>query len=110
MNNTQSLGLVGAAQSLGLAGASSEQKIREAAKGFEAVLVRQMLRELRQTSWSKSQSDINSGYLQIGDEHLANHIVHSGGLGFAKAMASQMLQQIQKARLIEGAETAVKAK
>lgn len=106
--SAQNLGLVGAAQTLGLGTANPEQKIREAAKGFEAVLVRQMLRELRQSSWSKSQSDINAGYLQLGDEHLANHIVQSGGLGFAKAMATQMLQQIETARLIEGAKTAVK--
>ena len=109
MSTSQSLGGVGAAASLGLGAASSEQKIREAAKGFEAVLMRQMLRELRQSSWNKSQSDINAAYLQIGDEHLANHIVQSGGLGFAKAMATQMLQQIETARLIEGAKTAVKA-
>ena len=81
----------------------AEQNIRQAAQGFETILVRQMLRELRQSSWSTAKSDVNSGYLELGDEQMANHIVQSGGLGFAKAMANQMLQQIEAAKLIAGA-------
>jgi flagellar protein FlgJ len=83
-------------------------KIQQAAEGFEAVLVRQMLRELRQSSWSSSNSDVNAGYLQIADEQLAQHIVQSGGLGFAKSMADQMLRQIEAAQLIGAAQIAVK--
>lgn len=109
MNTIQGLGLVGDAQAVGWGGASPDHKIREAAQGFEAVLVRQMLRELRQSSWSNNKSEINSGYLQMGDEHLANHIVKSGGLGFAKAMAGQMLQQIEASKLIETSQKAVKS-
>lgn len=82
-------------------------KIEQAAQGFEAVLVRQMLRELRQSSLNTSKSDVHAAYLQIGDEHLANHLVQSGGLGFAKAMASQMLEQIRLAQLIASPEMAV---
>lgn len=107
MNTIQNLGLVGDAQAMVFGGVGADHKVREALQGFEAVLVRQMLRELRQSSWSSSKSDINSGYLQIGDEQLANHIVKSGGLGFAKAMASQMLQQIEVSKLIEMTPKAV---
>ena len=87
---------------------ASAAKIQQAAEGFEAVLVRQMLRELRQSSWSSSNSDVNAGYLQIADEQLAQHIVQSGGLGFAKSMADQMLKQIEAAQLIGAAQIAVK--
>ena len=88
--------------------AANAAKIREAAEGFEAVLVRQMLRELRQSSWSSSNSDVSSGYLQIADEQLAQHIVQSGGLGFGKSMADQMLKQIEAAQLIGADQIAVK--
>jgi Rod binding domain-containing protein len=51
---------------------------------------------------------VNAGYLQIADEQLAQHIVQSGGLGFAKSMADQMLKQIEAAKLIGAAQIAVK--
>lgn len=91
----------------GDAGAAQSRKIEEAAQGFEAVLIRQMLRELRQSSLSTTKSDVNAGYLQLGDEQLAQQLVQSGGLGFARAMATQMLQQIELARLIAPPEMAV---
>jgi flagellar protein FlgJ len=83
-------------------------KFREAAQGFEAVLVRQMLRELRQSSWSSNNSDVNAGYLQIADEQLANHLVKSGGFGFAKSMADQMVKQMETAKLIAAGQMTVK--
>lgn len=86
---------------------SSEAKIKEAAEGFESVLIRQMLRELRGTSLDKDKSSLNTGYLDIGDDHLANHLVKAGGLGFAKAMADQMLSQIKTAELIGSKQKAV---
>jgi len=110
MSDAVNLSMLGSSRSLGSTGISPEQKIKDAAQGFEAVLVRQMLRELRQSSFSNTKSDVNAGYLQIGDEQLANHIVQGGGLGFARAMATQMLQQIETARLIEVSKTAVNEK
>lgn len=99
---------VGALAEQGAGFAAQTAKIQEAAEGFEAVLVRQMLRELRQSTWSGSNSDVNAGYLQIADEQLAQHIVQSGGLGFAKSMADQMLRQIETAKLIGADQMAVK--
>lgn len=103
----QSLGPVARVEQESSSEANST-KIRDASEGFEAVLVRQMLRELRNSSWSNSNSDVNAGYLQIADEQLAQHIVKSGGLGFAKSMADQMLKQIETAKLIGVDQMAVR--
>ncbi len=75
------------------------EKIRQAAEGFERALLRQMLKELRSSSLSTGRSLVSEGYSQIGDDHLADHLARSGGLGLADAMARQMIGQIQRAGL-----------
>lgn len=104
MSDLSMVGLGGVAA----APATNEQKIRDAAQGFEVVLLRQMMREMRQSSLSGSSSGINAGYLQMGDEQLASHLAQAGGLGFGKAMANQMLQQIRQSQLIANPQSAVK--
>jgi Rod binding domain-containing protein len=44
----------------------------------------------------------------LADEQLANTMAAQGGFGFGKAMAQQMIQQVQAAQLINSAANAVK--
>jgi Rod binding domain-containing protein len=95
---------------LGLLGSSAEpqiQQIRQAAEGFERVILRQMLQNLRASSLQDSESVVSRGFSQIGDDHLAEHLAKAGGLGVGQAMAKQMLQQVKAAQLIESSQKAV---
>jgi Rod binding domain-containing protein len=44
----------------------------------------------------------------MADEQLANQMASQGGFGFGTAMANQMLQQVQGAKLITSGANAVK--
>jgi Rod binding domain-containing protein len=44
----------------------------------------------------------------MADEQLANNMAAQGGFGFGKAMAAQMMQQVQAAQLINASAGAVK--
>ena len=85
------------------------QKIKQTAQDFEAVLLRQMMREIRNSVFSEgSKGGSNATYLSMADEQLANNMAAQGGFGFGKAMAQQMIQQAQAAQLINSAANAVK--
>ena len=85
------------------------EKIKQTAQDFEAVLLRQMMRELRGSVFSEtSKGGSNATYLNMADEQLANNMAAQGGLGFGKTMAQQMIQQIQTVQLINSAGNAVK--
>lgn len=85
------------------------KRIKKTAQDFEAVLLRQMMRELRNSAFNESsKSGSNAAYLSIADEQLANNMAAQGGFGFGKAMANQMIQQVQAAQLIKDAANAVK--
>ena len=84
------------------------QKIQSHAVEFESMLIRQMLRELRQSPFKPEVRSDSKAYLEMGDEQFAKSLAQSGGFGFGKAMAQQMIQQVQAAQLINSAATAVK--
>jgi Rod binding domain-containing protein len=84
------------------------KKIKQSAQDFEAVLLRQLLREVRSSSLTDSSKSSNSTYLQMADEQLANQLAAQGGFGFGKSMAEQMLKQVQAAKLITSGPNAVK--
>ena len=90
--------------------ADSDQvkKIKQSAQEFEAVLLRQLLKEVRSSSLVSGNQGSNSTYLQMADEQLANQLASQGGFGFGKAMADQMLKQVQAAKLITSGPNAVK--
>ena len=90
--------------------ADSEQvkKIKQSAQDFEAVLLRQMLKEIRSSALADSNKGSNSTYLDMADEQLANQLAAQGGFGFGKAMADQMLKQVQAAKLITSGPNTVK--
>ncbi|MDE3232130.1 MAG: rod-binding protein [Pseudomonadota bacterium] len=95
--------------SSGVAETAQIQKIRHTAQEFEAVLLRQMMREMRNSVFSEtSKGGSNATYLSLADEQLANNMASQGGFGFGKAMAQQMIQQVQAAQLINPAAKAVK--
>ena len=95
--------------SSGVVDTAQIQKIKQTAQDFEAVLLRQMMRELRNSVFSdSSKSGSNATYLSMADEQLANNMATQGGFGFGKAMAQQMIQQAQAAQLINSAANAVK--
>ena len=93
----------------GAADSAQVQKIKHTAQEFEAVLLRQMMREMRNSVFSESsKGGSNVTYLGLADEQLANNMAAQGGFGFGKAMAQQMIQQAQAAKLIVPAANAVK--
>ncbi|MFN5774874.1 MAG: hypothetical protein ACK45K_01280 [Burkholderiaceae bacterium] len=87
--------------------AAITQKIQKNAQEFEGILVRQMLRELRESPFAPQGDIMSKSYQESADEQLAKHIVQAGGLGFGKAMAELMLRQIQQSSLIGSSPAAV---
>jgi len=91
----------------------AESQIREAARGFERTLVRQMLSsvrssELRGGEISGMPSSSSNGYLEIADDKLADSLVAGKGMGFAQKVAEQMLKEPSVRALIEQEKKAVK--
>jgi Rod binding domain-containing protein len=85
-----------------------EKRIKQTAQDFEAVLLRQMMREIRGSSLSEAKQGSSANYLSMADEQLANNMAAQGGFGFGKAMAAQMMQQVKAAQLINASAGAVK--
>ena len=90
--------------------ADTEQvkKIKKSAQEFEAVLLRQLLKEVRTSSLVDANRGSHSSYLDMADEQMANQLSAQGGFGFGKAMADQMLKQVHAAKLINSPANAVK--
>jgi len=93
-----------------LSNSTQDDKLREAAQGFERTLLRQMLTTARATSLrgNEEQSDASKSYLEIMDDHLADMLSKGAGLGFGKKMAEQLIAQSNASKLIGSAEIAVK--
>jgi flagellar protein FlgJ len=89
---------------------TQEEKLKEAAQGFERTLLRQMLTIARSTNLrgSDEQSNASKSYLEIMDDHLADVLSKGGGLGFGRKMAEQLIAQANAGKLIGSAEIAVK--
>jgi Rod binding domain-containing protein len=87
-------------KALGGVDTATTQKIQKNAQEFEGILVRQMLRELRESPFAPQGDIMSKAYQESADDQLAKHIVQAGGLGFGKAMADLMLRQIQQSSLI----------
>mgnify|MGYP000042871464 CR=1 FL=1 len=101
--NTTTPGL----KALGGIDATTTQKIQKNAQEFEGILVRQMLRELRESPFAPQADSMSKAYQESADDQLAKHIVQAGGLGFGKSMADLMLRQIQQSALIGSSAAAV---
>ena len=67
-----------------------------------------MLKEIRSSALAETNKGSNSTYLDMADEQMANQLASQGGFGFGKAMADQMLKQVQAAKLITSGPNTVK--
>lgn len=94
-----SLGSTGSLNTAALKNSSQAKQVEEAARGFETILVRQMLREVRKSSFSE-KTDVNNGYMEMVDDQMASMLTQGKGLGFAQKMTEQMLRQSDLAKLI----------
>ena len=88
---------------------TTEEKIRNAAQGFERTLVRQMLSIVRNSSvrGDDKPNTTSMGYLEIFDDKVADHLTAGKGLGFGTQMAEQMIAQIKAKALNDTPQNAV---
>jgi flagellar protein FlgJ len=78
-----------AASSAACAGAAAktDPRLTEAAQGFEAIFLRQILKDLRKTSVIDDEKSAMSGiYTEMFDEHLADQLAKAGGIGLGQAI------------------------
>lgn len=77
-------------------GVSQKDKIKEACRQFEALLLRQVLTEARKTvikSPEEQESNETQIYNDMVNNQLAESISSSGALGLSKSVESQLLRQ-----------------
>jgi flagellar protein FlgJ len=76
---------------------TEEQKVAEAARQFEAILLRQILENTRKTVIQSSFADNSAAasiYRDLVSQQLADSISKSGTLGLSKAIAQQLTRQL----------------
>jgi Rod binding domain-containing protein len=69
------------------------EKIQKAATDFEALLIAQMLKSVRESGGGMTgdvdeQDETNSTMLELGEQQLAQALSSSGGLGLAKIVTA----------------------
>ncbi len=70
-------------------------ELREAAQGFEAIMVRKMLEAARASSLAEDTPLTGGGLKQfekMRDEHFADIASQTGALGFARSIEDQLAQ------------------
>src|SRR5271170_4439713 len=72
------------------------EKVSEVSRQFEAVLLRQILGEIRKPVLAAGEGDpvVNGIYADMINNQLADSISRSGGFGLAKSLANQLTQQV----------------
>ena len=95
-----------AAGTLGAAG--NKKQIEQAVAGFESVMLREWLRQVRSTSLSGEEAGTSAGYLEMVDDQMASFVSRQGGFGLSRQLADQLLSQVKAASLITSADPAVK--
>ncbi|AWW73549.1 flagellar biosynthesis protein FlgJ [Erythrobacter sp. KY5] len=71
--------------------------LREAAEGFEAIMVRKMLEAARASSFTEDTPLTGGGRKQfetMRDEHFADIAARTGTLGFARSIEEQLAQYL----------------
>lgn len=94
------------ASQMGPKARDDKETIKKAAVGFEAVLMRQWLQEVRKSSLTQDNST-SSGYLEMADDQMAAMLSKNGGMGLAKQLSTQLLKQVEAAGLSARPEIAV---
>jgi flagellar protein FlgJ len=78
---------------------SEQEKVAQASRQFEAVLVRQILSEAQKPVFGgKNGSVSNSIYQDMMTNELADQICHSGGLGLARSLDKELGHQLKPVR------------
>jgi len=80
----------------GNANISDSDKVAEVSRQFEAVLLRQILQDIRKPILAPAQGDAtaNGIYADMIDNQMAESISRSGGFGLAKSLAGQLTDQV----------------
>jgi flagellar protein FlgJ len=75
---------------------SDADKVAEVARQFEAVLLRQILQDIRKPVLAPAQSDgtANGIYADMINNQMADSISRSGGFGLAKILTAQLAHQV----------------
>jgi Rod binding domain-containing protein len=75
---------------------SDADKVTEVARQFEAVLLRQILQDIRKPILAPAEGDAtaNGVYSDMINNQLADSISRSGGFGLAKSLAGQLSHQV----------------
>lgn len=95
---------------------SEQDKVKEACRQFEAVLLRQILGEARKTVITSSEdTDSNETdiYNDMINNQLADSISKSGAFGLAKSLENQLVRQVlpkPEGALLPAAPASVKSK
>ena len=72
-----------------------QQELREAAQGFEAIMIRKMLETARESVFAEDAPLTGGGMKQfktMRDEHFADIASQTGTLGFARSIEEQLAQ------------------
>jgi Rod binding domain-containing protein len=94
------------ASQLGPQGRDDKATMKKAAAGFEAILMRQWLQEVRKSSLFE-EGGTSAGYLEMADDQMAAMLSRNGGLGLARQLSAQLLKQVEAAQLSARPEIAV---
>lgn len=83
------------------ASANDREKLKVAAKNFEAIFMRQMLAAARKTDFGGESifgSQALTAFRQLQDEHFADLAANSGTLGMAAIIEAQMTRLLPNGR------------
>ncbi|MEP3049902.1 MAG: rod-binding protein [Erythrobacter sp.] len=92
--------LTGSEVSLDRGGAIDAERLalREAAEGFEAIMLRRMLESARAVSFTEDTPLTGGGLEQfeaMRDEHVAEAASKTGGFGIARSIEEQLSQHLE---------------
>jgi flagellar protein FlgJ len=75
---------------------SDHQKVAEVSRQFEAVLLRQILQDIRKPvlASANSEATVNGIYSDMINNQLADNISRSGTFGLARSLQSQLGHQV----------------
>ena len=83
---------------------SDQAKVGEASRAFEAILLRQVLRESQQPVFKSkyaSNSTADGIYRDLVSDQLAENISKSGSLGLGKSLARELQRQVRSTKPAE---------
>ncbi len=72
-------------------------RLREAAQGFEAIMIRKILETARAASFAEDTPLTGGGmkqFTQMRDEHFADIAAKTGAFGFARSIEDQLSQHL----------------